>query len=474
VSHSLKTVLLSVLIGCGPKPAPVVAADPAPVATDGSEEWHGVVDVPAMPLKFTANLTSDGGGWSGVINIPMQGAVNVPLVEVASSPTDVRFVLEIPGAKSAVFEASRTGDAASGVLKQMGQEFPLTMRNGEPPEVTGPNRPQTPKGPFPYVVAEATYTHGDMTIGGTLTKPEGEGPFPAALLITGSGAQDRDETIFAHKPFAVIADHLTRKGIAVLRVDDRGVGQTSGRGSDATSKDLVADVLAGVTYLKNTDGIDPERIGLIGHSEGGILGPQAAAEKKDDIAFVVMLAGTGLPGRDILMMQGRTMYESSGTTGDELESLLELHAAALDATPEARAEAVTALLKGQLTAQGMPTEGEQFEQMAEGAISSFASPWFESFVALDPRVALKQVKCPVLALNGSLDFQVPPEVNLTEIKKALVDNPDVTIQEFEGLNHLFQPAKTGLLDEYGEIETTIAPEVLEVVTDWIRARTGLQ
>ena len=422
-----------------------------------------------MTLRFSVELAPADAGWQGFIDIPMQGAVHVPLSEVVSTPTELSFVLEVPGGKPAVFAAVRDGDRAAGVLQQMGQEYPLIMYVGDEVRDEGPSRPQTPVPPFPYLEAEVSYTHSDVTIGGTLVKPSEGGPFPAALLITGSGAQDRDETIFAHKPFAVIADHLVRQGIAVLRVDDRGVGRTTGNLANARSEDLVADVLAGVSFLQSSKDIDPERVGVIGHSEGGILGPGAAAVNPE-IAFVVMLAGTGVSGRDILMLQGQAMYEASGAEGEDLQALLALHAAALDATDETREQAIGDLVKAQLASQGQSVDGEMFDQIAQGAAASFASPWFQSFVVLDPRVALRKVKCPVLALSGSLDFQVPPDVNLPEIERALEGNGDVTIREFDGLNHLFQPAKTGMLDEYGSIETTFAPEVLEVMTDWIRAR----
>ncbi len=467
-----RAFVLVTLLGCGPKTTPApVAAEASDPSAQSTEIWKGQIETPAMPLSFTAELERSGDAWTGVIDIPLQGALGVPLADVSSTSSKVAFSLPIPGAKAALFAARRTGDTATGNLKQMGQEYPLQMHIAEPGESRGPSRPQTPVAPFPYQVAEVTYTDGEMTFAGTLTKPEGKGLFPAVLLITGSGAQDRDETIFAHKPFAVIADHLTRNGIAALRVDDRGVGGTNGVLGDARSEDLVADVLAGVRYLRDTDGIDPAQIGLVGHSEGGIVGPQAAAADPD-IKFVVMLAGTGLPGRDILMLQGRAMYENTGASGEALDRLMELHAAAYDATPENREEAIVALVKGQLANQGLPTSGQQFDQTVEGAMHSFDSPWFESFVALDPRVALRQVQCPVLALNGSLDFQVPPDENLPEIEAALSENEDVTIREFEGLNHLFQPAKTGMLDEYGQIEMTIAPEVLDVISDWIQGHTS--
>jgi len=461
------------LLGCGAGQTPI---DPAVVeaaasealaeAPVGAEIWDGEVTLPGASLRFIATLAPGPDGWTGTIDIPMQGAKDLALQDITVDDGAVSFTLQPPRAPKltrAVFSGVRSGDSAEGSLKQSGQEFPLTMKRlSEGEEPVGVARPQTPEPPFEYGVEEVSYTSGDITVAGTLTTPTGDGPFPAALLITGSGAQDRDETLFAHKPFAVIADRLTRDGVAVLRVDDRGVGGTGGALMDATSEVLVGDVNAGVAWLRAREDIDGARVGLIGHSEGGMLGPMAAADDPE-IAFVVMLAGTGVPSRDIMISQGRTGYEAAGASGEVLENLLNLHAEALDARGEGVEPAVRALVEAQLALQGQPMN----EGVLQAGLAQFQSPWFQSFVRLEPADWLTRVQCPTLALIGSLDFQVPPDQNLPAIREALAGNPDATVEELEGLNHLFQTAETGMLDEYAVIEETFAPAALDQVAGWV-------
>ena len=458
---------LLTLLACGG--APILP--PVPPAAAATEEiWSGAVALPGTELGFTATLTPGAEGWSGRIDIPLQNVSGMALQAVSSSAEQVSFTLQPPGAPEqarAVFSGARTGAAVTGSLQQAGQEFPLTMRKVSAEEgPTGPSRPQTPQPPFAYQVEEVAYPSGDITIAGTLTVPSAAGPHPAALLLTGSGAQDRDETIFAHKPFAVIADRLTQAGYAVLRVDDRGVGGTGGSTPDATAALLVQDAAAGVAFLRARDDIGA--VGLIGHSEGGMIGPMLAAQD-DGIAFVIMLAGPGISSRDILLAQGRTGYEAAGATGPVLEDLLVLHAAALDAVgaePDVIAAAVRALLEAQLALVGQAMREEQLA----AHLAVFQSPWFESFVGIDPADYLPAVQAPVLAVIGELDFQVPPSSNLPALQAHFAAHPDATVEQLASLNHLLQTAQTGLLDEYAVIEETIAPAALERVVDWLEER----
>ena len=352
-------MILLTRLACGAPPLPPAT----PTAADTGEIWAGAVELPGAELTFTATLTLGAEGWSGRIDIPLQNVSGMALHAVFSSADQVSFTLRPPGAPKqawVVFAGTRSGATVSGSLEQAGREFPLTMRlvsADEEPSV--PARPQTPQPPYAYRVEEVAYASGDITIAGTLTLPPTSGPHPAALLLTGSGAQDRDETIFAHKPFAVIADRLTQAGYAVLRVDDRGVGGTGGSTPDATAALLMQDAAAGVSFLRAREDIGA--VGLIGHSEGGMIGPMLAAQD-DGIAFVIMLAGPGMSSRDILLAQGRTGYETAGATGAVLDELLALHGAALDAVdapPERLEAAVRALLEAQLALVGKSASESQ-------------------------------------------------------------------------------------------------------------------
>ena len=338
-------------------------------------------------------------------------------------------------------------------------------------------RPQTPKPPFPYKALELKYPNktAGIDLAGTLTLPEGQGPFPAVILISGSGAQDRDETIFEHRPFHVLADTLTRRGIAVLRVDDRGVGGSGGSVSKSTSDDFAGDVMAGIAVLKARPDIDGRKIGLMGHSEGGIIAPMVAA-RSSDVAFIVMLAGTGLPGDEILMMQGRLIAKVMGASEKDLDKQKDLQKRLFgimktETDPKKARTAMREELK-KLLNDASPEERKaagDVDSFAENEIKKLESPWFRFFLKFDPRPTLEKVHCPVLALNGEKDLQVPPKEDLAEIAKALKKggNTRVTTKELPGLNHLFQTCKTGAVSEYSEIEETIAPSALKVIGDWV-------
>lgn len=456
--------------------------------------WKGRVTLPGITLDFVVVFrpVDEAGQYSARIDIPVQGAKDLALVDVTLTQSEICFTLPpppgAPPAAKAVFTAQRAADgrSATGELKQHGQTFPLRMERISEAEAqtVGPERPQTPKPPFPYKQRDVTYENpkDGTKLAGTLTIPEGGGRHPAVILITGSGPQDRDETIFGHKPFLVLADHLTRHGIAVLRVDDRGVGGSTGRVSEATSRDLAGDVLVGVEFLAKQPELDPNRIGLIGHSEGGLIAPLVAAESKR-VACIVLLSGSGLPGSDILSMQLQAILRAAGRTeaqvADQLKAQRQvLERAASDAGEGEILQALRELVRIQLS-QAEPTSApaeEQIGALAEQALKGMRSPWMRFFLRLDPRESLRLVKCPVLALGGSLDLQVPPKENLPEIEKALRagGNDNVTVKELPGLNHLFQEAQTGLVAEYAMIPQTIAPLVLDEVASWLRMQFRLE
>ncbi|HET6583770.1 MAG TPA: alpha/beta fold hydrolase, partial [Nannocystaceae bacterium] len=335
-------------------------------------------------------------------------------------------------------------------------------------ELTAVKRPQTPQPPFAYEAIDVVVDHraASLQLAGTLTVPPGDGPHPVVLLVTGSGAQDRDETIFGHKPFLVLADHLAKHGIAALRLDDRGVGGSGGDPKTSTTADFVGDALAAVAFLRTRPRLDPARIGIIGHSEGAIVAPAAAAAD-GHIAFVVMLAGSGVPGSEILLDQSETFARAAGKSDAEVAQMLDLQRKLFAAVRSTSDDA-------QLRATLRPLLAEQpgvDAKAVDAELEVLLSPWYRHFVAYDPGTALRKLETPVLVLNGELDRQVDAELNVPAIVKALkkAGNRRVTVHRLPGINHLFQRAKTGMVDEYGTIEETIAPEVLALVSDWILA-----
>jgi pimeloyl-ACP methyl ester carboxylesterase len=376
----------------------------------------------------------------------------------------------------------------AGEWKQGGASLPLTLKKTD--KVTEPKRPQTPKPPFSYRSEDVTYPDKEakFTLAGTLTLPKGMGPFPVVIMITGSGSQDRDETLLGHKPFLVIADSLTKRGIAVLRVDDRGVGGSTGDPLEATTMDFAGDVRAGIAYLKTRKEIDPKRIGLVGHSEGGIIAPMVAAGS-DDVAFIVLLAGTGMDGAEILKAQTRLIFKAGGGSDASVAMQLKVLDAILglvvgpkdgkkdpkDAKADAaKLEALARAAIALIPESERKAMGDLSTRSIEQQIARVNSPWFRFFLTFDPKTVLAKVRCPVLAINGSKDLQVPCKDNLAAIESALRSggNKSVTIKEFPGLNHLFQPCNTGAPSEYNSIEQTIDPAVLTVLGDWITATAG--
>lgn len=447
------------------------------------EHWKGAVNLPGTELPFMIHFAKDEAGadtWTATLDIPMQGVTGAKMVSVINDGKEIAFTFAQVGA---VFKATINDDGqiATGTLRQSGQTFPLTLTRLTDEEAAAavPKRPQTPQPPFPYEVREVTYKNevDGITIAGTLTLPDGDGPFPAVVMITGSGAQDRDEAIMGHQPFWVIADHLSRHGVAVLRSDDRGIGGTGGNIGTSTSENFALDALAGVTFLKGIDRINPAHIGVMGHSEGGIVGPIAAV-RSNDVAFVIMLAGTGLPGNEILTLQSRLMMEATGAfTDEQLDEMTAKHRALMEAIindkpQEEKIEAMMALIQ----AQGAQGDDARLRQAAAQQLVGLHSPWFKYFLTYDPRPTLRRVTCPVLALNGSIDLQVPADEDLAEIRKALTEagNKDFTVTKLEGLNHLFQHATTGSVSEYATIEETFSPEALDLITGWINERFGVK
>jgi hypothetical protein len=342
------------------------------------------------------------------------------------------------------------------------------------------NRPQTPKPPFPYLSKDVKFPGGaaDVTLAGTLTLPPGNRPSCCVVLIGGTGPWDRNQSLLGHQPFWVIADYLTRRGVAVLRYDKRGVARSSGNYLNATTADFAADAHAAVEYLQTIPDIDPSCIGLIGHSEGGLIAPMIAA-KDSKISFIVLLAAPGLSGEQIVLRQSALVAQAQAMSPDDVSKLHDMITPIIGVMTTENNLAVARPKVEQLLRDGLKSlsppliakMGGSIEAIALGRTAYFCTPWMQFFLRYDPTPALCSVHCPVLALNGSKDLQVPPDEDLSAIQADLkiAGNNDVTIKKLEGLNHLFQMCQTGLPSEYGQIEQTISPDALAVIGDWILA-----
>lgn len=455
----------------------VKAAEP-----DMSGVWEGKLEVQGTALRIVFHVAKNGdGSYKVTMDSPDQGAKGIPVSKLTVVNGVARFEISLA---QAVFEGKLSADGREimGTWKQGLVALPLTVEKKEVASDTG--RPQEPKRPYPYREEEVTYMNeiDNVKLAGTLTIPQGKGPFPAVILITGSGSQDRDETLMGHKPFLVIADYLTRQGIAVLRVDDRGVGGSTGSPLTATTADFVKDVLAGVNYLTKHPEINAKKIGLIGHSEGGLIAPMVAVETSD-VAFIVLMAGPGMSGSDVILSQIELINRAAGTSEKDIQNALAMQKqynrviVEVKDDKEAKAQ-LTALLKSYF--DNASEEEKQAVVQAAGSMDNYINatvanallPWNRFFFAFDPGPTLRKVQCPVLAINGSKDLQVDAKPNLAGIEKALKEggNRDMTIIELPGLNHLFQTANTGSPAEYGSINETIAPSVLKLMGDWILQR----
>jgi len=457
---------------------PLVLHRGALAAEPPAELWFGKLATPAgLDLRLVLRVTRLASGPRATLDSLDQGAQGIPIDSVSFDGGVLKFT-------SAKIDASFTGklDAAgaqaTGEFTQHGTGTPLTLAKTD--KVPERPRPQTPRPPFPYRAEEVAYDNAaaKLKLAGTLLVPDGAGPFPAALLITGSGPQDRDETLVGHKPFLVLADALARRGIAVLRVDDRGIGSSTGTFDTATSEDFAGDAAAGVAYLHGRKEIDVHHIGVIGHSEGGLIGPMVATRTKG-VAFVVMLAGPGVPGADILIAQQDLISRAGGETDevalarrrDDARRLFDLIKREKD--PAVLDKKAHALVEASLAKASDAEKKQMGDPVAAGnaLLARVLTPWFRYFLNYDPRPTLSRVRCPVLALNGEKDLQVPPKDNLAAVAAALKagGNRDVTTRELPGLNHLFQTARTGAPSEYGAIDETMAPAALTIIADWILA-----
>jgi pimeloyl-ACP methyl ester carboxylesterase len=450
-----------------------------PGEPDVSGRWAGRLG-PPVGLRVVFNIEEDAGGaLTATAESPDQGGEPFSVSAVGLRGDTLR--LEV-AAVQATFEGRVRGDSiVEGTFRQRGQATPLTLRRGEVTALRrerqrtsapGARRPQEPTPPFPYASEDVRFAGGmgEATLAGTLTLPEGHaeggGPYPAVVLVSGSGPQDRNEEMMGHKPFLVLADYLTRRGVAVLRYDERGVAESGGNFSQATTHTFASDARAALSYLHGREDLHLGQTGIIGHSEGGLVGPMVAAHHPGEVDFAVLLAGPGVPGDEIIAEQVERAALAQGVTPAQAARSRATQERLLDAVIEAPDSTAAAE-----RAQSILQEAGQSAEAARAGAAALTTPWYRAFIAHDPRPALREMNVPILALLGEKDTQVTPAQNAPALRDALAENADATVTVLPGLNHLFQTAETGGVDEYGEIEETFAPAALEAVGDWIAERT---
>lgn len=462
--------------GDGPSAASQPTAD-APGNTDAVivGDWLGALETPigALRLLVTIRATDDGGFEGELDSLDQSPGVKIPLTTVSLDGTTFAFASTPIGA-TYTGELSADGTTIDGEFSQ-GAPLALVLERVESGsaevEAAMPNRPQTPELDGSYLAHEVTVPSVEgVTLAGTLTVPAGERPFPAVVMVTGSGPQDRDETLFQHKPFAVIADHLTRQGIAVLRYDDRGTASSTGDFDAAGVNDLADDAHAAMTWLAERPEVDAARVGVIGHSEGGLIAPMLAARTPAP-AFLVLLAGPGTSGRQIIIDQFGLLSRAEGMGDAEADELVAELTVLLDLVLGYDGDDLAGAVRDALTAERLAALGVP-EDQREQYVDRLSSPGYRTFLAYQPADVLPHVTQPVLALNGTLDLQVPYEQNLAGLRAGLSNSEDVTALSLEGLNHLFQTATTGAISEYAQIEETFAPSALELISEWIDERFG--
>jgi uncharacterized protein len=438
-----------------------------------SGSWLGKISAGAVDLRVIFNISIvSKDSLVATLDSPDQGAKNIKLGAVTYAGEKLK--ISAPLLLAEYNGTVKNDTVIEGTWKQSGNTMPLNLKKLR--KTFSINRPQEPKPPFPYVAEEITFNNDKFNIklAGTLTIPSGKGPFPAVVLITGSGAQNRNEEIMGHKPFLVIADYLSRNGIAVLRYDDRGVGKSQGNYVTSTSADLATDAEAAFIFLKNRTDINSKAIGLLGHSEGGLIAPIVAASNPG-IAFIVSLAGPGVTGQQIIIRQSEDIKRISGLKESSIREATAISKKQFSILRKEKdnnkAELkIISLYRKELEKQKMAKEDiDKAINQLKISFGASTYTWFRYFLMTDPATFWKKVKCPVLALNGEKDLQVSAAENLPAIEKALRSsgNESVTVIRLPELNHLFQHCKTGLPSEYSAIEETFSPEVLKIISDWI-------
>lgn len=438
--------------------------------------WQGTLNVQGTKLEIVFHIEKQIDGYTSLMDSPTQGAYGIKTTNTIYENEKLQITATDLGL---FYQGTAKNDSIMGIFNQNGMPFPLTLVRTEKKTQL---RPQEPKAPFPYKIEEIEFTNAkeNINLAGTLTLPQKKEKSSAVILIAGSGPNDRDETIFGHKPFWVLADYLSRNGIAVLRYDKRGVEKSGGEYFTATTQDFADDAEAALNYLKSRKEIDSSSIGLIGHSEGGIIAPMIASQNKD-VKFLVLMAGLGVSGIELSLAQNQFAFNKASLSDKEKDSLNEILKKVFTSTDNwteyVGSEAERSALKNELNIlwQNLPMKirGQVTkETFIEKTTANIATPWFRHFLKVNPPIYLQKLSIPVLAINGEKDTQVDYKCNLSAIEAALIqaDNIKYKIKTYPNLNHLFQESNTGEIDEYVKIEQTISPKVLSDVTKWIETQ----
>lgn len=437
-------------------------------AKDIKGDWKGMLKVGEIELPIVFHFAEKAGKLVATMDSPAQGAKAIPIDSAVFRNDSILLFAPNLGI---TYKGKLVKEIIEGTFNQMGRDFPLRMKRYEE-EQTLLQRPQEPKPPFPYATEEVVVSNKEQgnRLAGTLCIPKGKEKFPIVVMITGSGTQNRDEEIFGHKPFAVLADYLARNGIGSLRMDDRGIGGSDKGKANPTTADFATDIQSAVNFISEKG---YENIGLLGHSEGGMIAP-IVGSKTEKVKFLVLLAAPGVSCSELLVSQNEAIGKAQGLSETLLQeskaSNQELYAFIKNYKGNDLEEEVTHLLKKQLEKAYKTTlSTEKITPLAQKQARTMSSNWFQYFIRFEPEQYLEQLKIPVLALNGTLDLQVAAKENLQGIEMALqkAGNQHYTIKEFEGLNHLFQHAKSGLPSEYGQLTETISPDVLVYISEWI-------
>ncbi|MBC6991342.1 alpha/beta hydrolase family protein [Hymenobacter sp. BT491] len=475
LTFSLSGCLVALLLASAPAAFGQRAALP-----NLTGQWTGSLRIPTgSSLQLLLHMRDANGRRSATLDIPTQDVQDVAVDRVESRGDSVLLFLTDMKAQFAG-RLAPDGRQLKGTWRQNNARLPLMLQreSAEPtPAYAKGNarlkRPQEPVPPLPYRSEEVRFSNANagVQLAGTLTLPPGKGPFPVAVLLTGSGPQDRDEAVFGHRPFLVIADYLTRQGLAVLRFDDRGVGQSTGDSKNVTAVDYAQDAQAAMTYLRSRPDINSKQIGLIGHSEGGAAGVRTAAQGLSP-AFLVLLGTAGLPGSEVAVRQALDMARFKTSDPNVLANVEKRQRAAIQVVQRTldNAQAQEQIVKIMLPDIPLPAEqANQLKAVVHAQAATMTTPAFRFLLSDNPQQTLRAVKCPVLALIGSKDLQVAPDANLQAIDKALKasGNRDVTVRELPGLNHMFQTATTGNIAEYSQIQETVSPVALRTMSDWL-------
>jgi len=429
-------------------------------------QWKGPLKVPGGTLDLIITLVPlSNGTYYAALDVPQQHISRMP-VEAETKGDEITLKIEQAGS-SFTGKISDGGASFTGTWQQPGLKAPLVLQRATASAAATKRLRLTP----PYRETDVAFPNSQekLQLGGTLTIPAGPGPFPAVVLLSDSGPQDRDVTVQEYRMFGILADYLTRRGIAVLRFDDRGVGKSGGNYPSATTADLVTDAQAGLAFLRSRPLIDPQHIGFIGHGEGANVALLAAAEQPQSAAFVVSLAGYGLPGRDVLVRQQAEIMRLIGADAAQVKAALALHERMVEIIRQTPNDGQA---RGKVAALIRQNDSNIDPGMARARAAQLTSPWSRYFLDFDPKLKLGDVKCPVLALNGTDDLQVAANNDLSILQKGLkVANRDVTTQKLAGVNHLFQPEEKDWPLVNGQQQPIFSPKALEAIRAWIAKRT---